>query len=88
MSPLDPPSREASTTSTPVAPAAARSSARRGFAARALARLRTMAGLVAHFARPGRFVLMPMLVVLLLAALLLAATGGLSYVAPFVYALF
>jgi hypothetical protein len=29
-----------------------------------------------------------MLVVLLLAALLLLATGGLSYVAPFVYALF
>jgi hypothetical protein len=51
-------------------------------------RLRTIGQLVGHFLHPARFVLLPMLVVLLLAALLLLATGGLSYVAPFVYALF
>jgi len=51
-------------------------------------RLRTVGGLIAHFARRQRFVLLPLLLVLLVAGLLLLATGGLSYVAPFVYAIF
>ena len=51
-------------------------------------RTRTLAGLLAHFANRQRFFLAPLLVVLLLAGLLLLATGGLSYVAPFIYAIF
>jgi hypothetical protein len=50
--------------------------------------LRTLYELLAHFAHRQRFVLIPLLVVLLLAAVLLAFTSGLSYVAPFVYTLF
>lgn len=55
---------------------------------RRFASLRTLGELVGHFLHPARFVLLPMLLVLLVAGLLLLATGGLSYVAPFVYALF
>jgi hypothetical protein len=51
-------------------------------------RLRTVGELFARFARRERFFLVPLLVVLLLAGLLLAATGGLAYVAPFFYAIF
>lgn len=51
-------------------------------------RLRTVYGLFAHFASRQRFFLAPLLLVLLLAGALLAATGGLSYVAPFFYAIF
>jgi len=50
--------------------------------------LRTLRELVAHFARRNQLVLIPLLVVLLLAAVLLVLTQGLSVVAPFVYALF
>lgn len=50
--------------------------------------LRTVKDLVGHFARRNRLVLLPLLVVLLLAAVLLVLTQGLSVVAPFVYALF
>jgi len=53
-----------------------------------LARLRTVLRLVAHFATPGRLFLLPLLIILLLSGLLLALTGGLSYVAPFWYAIF
>jgi hypothetical protein len=42
----------------------------------------------AWFARAQRFVLIPLVLVLLLAGLLLVLTGGLAYVAPFVYTLF
>lgn len=49
---------------------------------------RTLKELAAHFAARNRLVLIPLLVVLLLAAVLLFATQGLSVVAPFVYALF
>ena len=52
------------------------------------ARLQTAGRLVLHFLHPARFVLAPLLVVLLLAGILLWLTGGLAYVAPFVYALF
>ena len=51
-------------------------------------RLRTLLELFAHFLSPHRFFLAPLLLVLLLAGLLLLLTGGLSYVAPFVYTLF
>jgi hypothetical protein len=63
-------------------------SRRLGLARRLGARLRTVGRLLAHFARRRRFVLLPLLLVLLLAGLLLLATGGLSYVAPFVYTIF
>jgi hypothetical protein len=49
---------------------------------------RTLKDLVSHFARQNRLVLLPLLAVLLLAAVLLVLTQGLSVVAPFVYALF
>jgi hypothetical protein len=51
-------------------------------------RLATVGALLAHFARGRRFFLLPMLIVLLLTAVLLLLTGGLSYVAPFLYTLF
>jgi hypothetical protein len=51
-------------------------------------RLHTLAQLVRHFLHPARFVLLPLLLVLLAASVLLWLTGGLSYVAPFVYTLF
>lgn len=53
-----------------------------------VARLRTVGSLVRYFVQRERMFLAPLLVVLLLASILLALTGGLSYVAPFVYALF
>lgn len=62
--------------------------ARRGAAARIGSRLRTIGQLLLHFASRQRFFLAPLLLVLLAAALLLVVTGGLSYVAPFVYAIF
>lgn len=52
------------------------------------ARLRTVKSLVRYFVRRERFFLAPLLLVLLLASILLLLTGGLSYIAPFVYALF
>jgi hypothetical protein len=55
---------------------------------RRLSRLRTIASLVGHFAHRERFFLAPLLAVLLAAAVLLVLTGGLSYVAPFIYAIF
>jgi Family of unknown function (DUF5989) len=55
---------------------------------RLLSRLRTVAGLFGHFASRQRFFLAPLLLVLLLAGALLVVTGGLSYVAPFFYAIF
>ncbi|MBX3230568.1 MAG: hypothetical protein KIT84_00010 [Labilithrix sp.] len=53
-----------------------------------VSRLRTVGSLVAYFMRRERFFLAPLLVILLLASILLLLTGGLSYVAPFVYGLF
>jgi hypothetical protein len=52
------------------------------------ARLRTIGSLIVYFCGRERFFLAPLLIVLLLASVLLLLTGGLSYVAPFVYALF
>jgi hypothetical protein len=51
-------------------------------------RLRTIGRILRHFASRQRWFLIPLLVVLLLAGLLLLATGGLSYVAPFIYSIF
>jgi len=51
-------------------------------------RLRTVGGLLRHFAHRQRFFLAPLLLVLLAAGVLLVLTGGISYVAPFVYTLF
>ncbi|HET9624760.1 MAG TPA: DUF5989 family protein [Kofleriaceae bacterium] len=51
-------------------------------------RVRTIGRVVRHFARRQRWFLIPLLLVLLLTGALLIATGGLSYVAPFVYSIF
>lgn len=61
---------------------------RPGLLRRLGARARTILGLILHFLHPARFVLAPLLIVLLLAGMLLMFTGGLAYVAPFVYTLF
>lgn len=61
---------------------------RRSLVARVGARARTAGQLILHFLHPARFVLAPLLIVVLLAGVLLWLTGGLAYVAPFVYALF
>ena len=53
-----------------------------------VSRLRTVLDLIVYFTRRERFFLAPLLAVLLAAAVLLVLTGGLSYVAPFVYAIF
>jgi hypothetical protein len=55
---------------------------------RLASRGRTVGGLLRHFVHRRRFFLVPFLIVLLLAAVLLIATGGLAYVAPFIYTLF
>jgi carbamoyltransferase len=55
---------------------------------RAMKRLRTITALFRHFVRAQRLTLIPLLVVLLLAGVLLVLTTGISYVAPFLYALF
>jgi len=51
-------------------------------------RLRTIGRILRHFLSRRRWFLVPLLVVLLLAGVLLLATGGLSYVAPFIYSIF
>ena len=52
------------------------------------ARLRTAGRLVLHFASRRRWFFVPLVLVLLLCGVLLVATAGLSYVAPFVYSIF
>ena len=51
-------------------------------------RLRTIGRILRHFLSRRRWFLVPLLVVLLFAGVLLIATGGLSYVAPFIYSIF
>jgi hypothetical protein len=51
-------------------------------------RARTLLALFGHFAQKGRWFLIPFVLILLLAGLLLLLTGGLSYVAPFLYGIF
>jgi hypothetical protein len=50
--------------------------------------LKTVGRLLAHFARRGKWFLLPLVLVLLVSGALLAVTTGLSYVAPFVYSIF
>ncbi len=51
-------------------------------------RARTVFSLLGHFSMRGRWFLIPFLLILLLAGALLLVTGGLSYVAPFLYGIF
>ena len=55
---------------------------------RFLSRGATLAALLRHFTGRGRWFLLPVVVFLILSAVLLVVAGGLSYVAPFVYAIF
>lgn len=55
-----------------------------GFASR----VETIAQLMRHFTGKGRLFMMPVILFILLSAILLVLAGGLSYVAPFVYAIF
>jgi hypothetical protein len=48
----------------------------------------TSVRLLLFFMAPSRFFLAPLVIVLLLAGLLLIASGGLKLVAPFAYTLF
>ena len=74
--------------SDPAGPTPPRCASRPGLLRRLGARLKTIASLIGHFLHPARFVLAPLLFVLLFAGVLLWLTGGLAYVAPFVYSLF
>ena len=51
-------------------------------------RFETVAMMVRHFTRRRRLFMLPLLLLILVSAILLVAAGGLSYVAPFVYAIF
>jgi hypothetical protein len=51
-------------------------------------RLATLLALFHHFTRGNRVFLLPLVLLLLLCGVLLLLTTGLSYVAPFVYAVF
>ena len=51
-------------------------------------RFETVGMLFKHFTRRGRLFMLPLLLFILVSAVLLIVAGGLSYVAPFVYAIF
>lgn len=51
-------------------------------------RISTIGQLFRHFSRRGRLFMLPLLLFILVSAVLLIVAGGLSYVAPFVYAIF
>lgn len=53
-----------------------------------ISRAETIGSLVRYFVRRGRWVMLPLLLFLLVSGILLVLAGGLSYVAPFVYAVF
>ena len=55
---------------------------------RFISRGSTIAALLRHFTGRGRLFLLPVVVLLVVSAILLVVAGGLSYVAPFVYAIF
>jgi len=71
----------------PVPPAPPRKRARAPLRAGG-SRLITIGRIVGHFAHRQRWFLLPLVLVLLCAGVLLLLTGGLSYVAPFVYSIF
>jgi hypothetical protein len=58
------------------------------FLAKGGRRLLTALSLLRYFAAKQRLFLLPLVFILLLGGVLLVLTGGLSYVAPFVYTLF
>jgi hypothetical protein len=58
------------------------------FLGRVARRVRSSLSLLGYFLTPDRFFLLPLVVILLLAGALFAASAGLSQVAPFVYTLF
>ncbi len=51
-------------------------------------RFETVGLLLRHFTRRGRLFMLPVLLFIMISAILLVVAGGLSYVAPFVYAIF
>lgn len=53
-----------------------------------LAHLQTVGSLFRYFGHRKRRIMLPLLLFLMVTGVLLLATGGLSYVAPFVYAVF
>ena len=55
---------------------------------RIASRSRTLGDLLAYFLDRKRVILMPMLLILLAGGILLVVTGGLSFVAPFLYTIF
>lgn len=57
-------------------------------AGRFVSRIATVGQLFRHFTRRGRLFLLPVILFLVVSAILLVVAGGLSYVAPFVYAIF
>ena len=59
-----------------------------GWIGRFASRLETVGQLFRHFSRRGRLFMLPLLLLVMISALLLIVAGGLSYVAPFVYAIF
>ena len=62
--------------------------ARQSRLSRFLSRGATLGALFGHFTSPGRVFLLPVVFFLIASAVLLVVAGGLSYVAPFVYAIF
>jgi hypothetical protein len=60
-----------------------KTTAARNFASRAL----TIVQLIGHFSSGRRIFMLPILLLILIASILLVLAGGLSYVAPFVYAI-
>jgi hypothetical protein len=61
---------------------------RQSTTSRLLSRAVTVGLLLRHFTRRRRLFMLPLLLVLMASGILLLMTGGLSYVAPFVYAVF
>ncbi len=55
---------------------------------RFFSRFETVGLLLRHFTRRGRLFMLPVLLFIMISAILLVVAGGLSYVAPFVYAIF
>jgi hypothetical protein len=51
-------------------------------------RIETLLALLGHFAQSNKVFMLPLVLLLLLCGVLLLLTTGLSYMAPFVYALF
>ncbi|MBW8743496.1 MAG: hypothetical protein JF628_03990 [Sphingomonas sp.] len=50
-------------------------------------RIVTVGQLIGHFSTGRRIFMLPLLILILISSLLLVLAGGLSYVAPFVYAI-